>query len=182
MKITSTELSEVFIVEPLVHEDSRGFFMETYRSDTFADVGINEVFVQDNQSYSKEPNTVRGLNFQLTPPMGKIMRVTQGSAFLVAVDIRRESPTLGKWVGIVASSENKIQLYAPAGFARGFQTLVPDTEVTYKCSAFHNAAGEGEVLWNDPAIGIVWPLPGEPIMSERNRNAPLLADWLTKSE
>lgn len=182
MTIEPTSIEGVFLLRPVVHEDARGFFMETFRSDELSAAGILETFVQDNHSYSREKNTVRGLNFQWEPPMSKIMRVTRGSAFLVAVDIRRDSPTLGKWFGIEGNEENKLALYAPAGFARGFQTLTPDTEIQYKCSAFHDSDGEGEILWNDPELAIAWPLSGEPVISERSRKAPSFASWLARPE
>ena len=114
--------------------------------------------------------------------MAKIMRVTQGKAFLVAVDIRKGSPTLGKWISIEASAENKKQLFAPAGFARGFQTLSDNCEVQYKCTAIHNGEGEGTILWNDSALGITWPLQGTPILSERNKSALTLEEWLKSPE
>ncbi len=123
MEIEKTFIDGVYVVTPFAHEDERGFFMESYNADKLKEAGIDDIFIQDNHSRSVVKNTVRGLNFQLNPPMAKLMRVTRGSAFLVAVDIRKNSPTLGKWFGIESSEENKKQLYAPAGFARGFQTL-----------------------------------------------------------
>lgn len=182
MNIESTKLSGVFIITPAVHVDGRGFFMESYRKDVLASVGVFDDFVQDNHSLSEKKNTVRGLNFQWNPPMAKLMRVTKGSAFLVAVDIRVDSPTLGQWIGLEVSAENKKQLYAPAGFARGFQTLTEGCEVQYKCSAFHNNEGTAEIAWNDSEIGIMWPLPGDPIISDRSLNAPSLAEWLARPE
>ena len=181
MTIEPTALPGVYICTPIVHEDERGFFMESYRQDAFAEAGITDVFVQDNHSRSVR-NTVRGLNFQWDPPMAKLMRVTQGSAFLVAVDIRKNSPTLGRWIGIEASAENKKQLYAPVGFARGFQTLTDNCEVQYKCSALYKKEGEGEIVWNDPDIGIVWPIREAPIVSERSKIAPTLKEWLARPE
>lgn len=182
MNIEPTTLEGVYVITPEAHTDDRGFFMESYRQDVLKDAGIEAVFVQDNHSRSLVRNTVRGLNFQFDPPMAKLMRVSRGSAFLVAVDIRKDSPTLGKWFGIEASEDNKKQLYAPAGFARGIQTLSDICEVQYKCTAFHNGSGEGEILWNDPAIGIEWPIKETPLLSERNKNAPTLKDWLLKPE
>lgn len=182
MKIEKTEINGVYVCLPTVHEDSRGFFMESFRQDELEKAGIHSVFVQDNHSLSKIRNTVRGLNFQWEPPMAKIMRVTRGSAFLVAVDIRKNSPTLGKWFGIEASAENKKQLYAEAGFARGFQTLSDDCEVQYKCTAIHEGGKEGEILWNDPVIGIEWPIQEDPILSDRSKNAPKLEEWLSRPE
>lgn len=182
MVIEPTEIEGVFVVTPTVHTDERGFFMESFRADAFESKGLPTHFVQDNHSRSVPKNTVRGLNFQFDPPMAKLMRVTRGSAFLVAVDMRKNSPTLGKWVGIEATEENKKQLYAPAGFARGFQTLTENTEVQYKCTAFFNQAGEAEIAWNDPTIGIAWPLAGEPLLSVRAAQAPSFKEWLSKPE
>lgn len=182
MNIEPTPLSGAFVLTPKVHEDARGFFMETFRADELAAVGITDNFVQDNHSLSVAQNTVRGLHFQYDAPMAKLMRVTRGSAFLVAVDIRKGSPTLGKWFGIEASAEDKKQLYAPAGFARGFQTLVENTEVQYKVDAFFNPDAQGEIAWNDPEIGIEWPLAGEPMVSDKNRESPSFQDWLARPE
>ena len=182
MIIEKTEIEGVYVCTPVVHADDRGFFMESFRSDEFSKVGINDLFVQDNHSLSATCNTVRGLNFQFNPPMAKIMRVTRGKAFLVAVDIRKNSPTIGKWIGIESSAENKKQLYAPAGFARGFQTLTDNCEVQYKCTSTHNNEGQGEILWNDPAIGINWPIKSDPVISERSKNAQTLKQWLSRPE
>jgi dTDP-4-dehydrorhamnose 3,5-epimerase len=182
MKIEQTAIAGVYVLTPVVHEDERGFFMETYRADELAKAGITDEFIQDNHSLSMQQNTMRGMHFQWEKPMSKLMRVTRGRAFLVAIDLRKDSPTLGKWVGIEASAENKKQLYAPASFARGFQTLTPDVEVEYKCSALYNPDTQGEIAWNDPAIGVEWPIKEAPLTSERNRNSPLLADWLARPE
>jgi len=182
MTIEKTAIEGVFICTPMVHEDERGFFMESYRADLFEKAGIADTFIQDNHSRSTRKNTIRGLNFQWNPPMAKIMRVTRGSAFLVAVDLRKGSPTLGKWVGIEASEENKKQLYAPGSFARGFQTLSEVCDVQYKCSAFHAPEGEAEIAWNDSDIRIDWPIKDEPFMSERSRKAPSLQSWLMRPE
>lgn len=182
MKIEPTTLEGVFVVTPEVHEDARGFFMESYRRDAFVAAGIADTFVQDNHSRSTRKNVVRGLHFQWDPPMAKLMRVTVGAAFIVAVDIRRGSPTLGKWVGIEASADNKLELYAPGSFARGFQTLSDICEVQYKCSALYNPSAQGEIRWDDPTLGITWPLEGQPFMSERSANAPGLEKWLERPE
>jgi len=161
---------------PEVFEDERGFFMETYRADQFKAWGLPTDFVQDNQSYSRK-GVVRGLHFQWNPPMGKLMRVTRGAAFLVAVDLRLGSPTLGKWLGIEATSENRRQVWAPASFARGFCALTDDVDVQYKCTGTYNAKAESAIRWDDPAIGITWPLR-DVIVSEKDRNAQTLAEWL----
>lgn len=154
--------------------------METFKKSILKEIGITEEFVQDNHSRSAK-NIVRGLHFQWEPPMGKLMRVTRGMAFLVAVDIRKGSPTLGQWFGLEVSEENKKQVYAPAGFARGFCSLRDDTEVQYKCTGEYNQGAEAGILWNDPEIGIVWPVE-QPILSERDQIAQTLKDWLSKPE
>jgi dTDP-4-dehydrorhamnose 3,5-epimerase len=182
MKIESTPLRDVFVITPEAHEDARGFFMETYREDAFKAAGIKDTFVQDNHSRSTQRNVVRGLHFQWEEPMSKVMRVTAGSAFLVAVDLRKGSPTLGKWFGIEASADNKKQLYAPASFARGFQTLSDICEVQYKCSAFYNPDTQGEIRWDDKEIGIDWPIKEPPLLSARSAEAPTLKDWLARPE
>jgi dTDP-4-dehydrorhamnose 3,5-epimerase len=150
--------------------------METYRQDQFLELGLPGSFVQDNHSYSKK-GVVRGLHFQWEPPMGKLMRVTRGHALLVAVDVRVGSPTLGKWVGIEATEENRKQVWAPAGFARGFCALSNDVEVQYKCTGTYNGKAESGIRWDDPAIGIEWPLRNV-IVSEKDRNALTFAEWL----
>src|SRR3954454_23499478 len=165
-KIESVHLNEVIVVQPEVRGDSRGFFMETYRADQFKELGLPTNFVQDNHSKSKK-GVLRGLHFQWEPPMGKLMRVTRGAAFLVAVDIRKGSPTLGKWFGIECSSENRRMVWAPAGFARGFCALSDGTEIQYKCTGIYNGGAESAIRWNDPAIGITWPL-SDVIVSEKD--------------
>jgi dTDP-4-dehydrorhamnose 3,5-epimerase len=157
-------------------EDHRGYFMETYREDQFRELGLPGSFVQDNHSYSKK-GVVRGLHFQWEPPMGKLMRVTRGTAFLVAVDLRLGSPTLGKWVGVEASADNKKQVWAPASFARGFCALTDDVEVQYKCTGTYNGKAESAIRWDDPEIGIEWPVRGA-IVSDKDRGAQSLAQWL----
>lgn len=178
MTIESTTLPGVRVCTPLVHEDVRGFFMESYRQDLLAKEGIEVSFVQDNHARSLVRNTVRGLHFQYAPPIAKLVRVTRGTAFLVAVDIRKGSETLGKWIGIETSEENKKQLFVPAGYAFGYQTLTDDCEVQYKCSALYSPTGEGEIAWNDPEIGIAWPIEDEPVLSARSSKAGSLQDWL----
>src|SRR3989344_1679006 len=157
MKIERTDIEELYIFTPDAFVDERGFFMETYRKDKFQEFGIDAEFVQDNHSRSAK-NVLRGLHFQWEPPMGKLMRVTQGSAFLAAVDIRKKSKTLGKWFGVEASAENRKQLYAPAGFARGFCVLSDTAEIQYKCTGLYNKNAESGIFWNDPGIGIKWPI------------------------
>ncbi len=180
IKIEARFLKDVVVLVPDVFQDSRGFFMETFREDQFKALGLPTHFVQDNHSRSVK-GVVRGLHFQWEPPMGKLMRVTLGSAFLVAVDIRKGSPTLGKWVGVEASAENRRQVWAPAGFARGFCVLSDNAEIQYKCTGIYNNKSESGIRWDDPEIGIEWPLK-DVLLSEKDRNAQTLAQWLSKPE
>lgn len=173
--VEETFIRDLLIVTPEIFKDDRGFFTETYRKDKFAEFGLNTEFVQDNHSRSAK-NVVRGLHFQWEPPMGKLMRVSQGAAFLVAVDIRIGSPTFGKWKGIEASVENRKQIYAPAGFARGFCVLSDFAEIQYKCTGIYSNKAEAGILWNDPAIGIEWPVP-EPVLSKKDEIAQTLEEW-----
>jgi dTDP-4-dehydrorhamnose 3,5-epimerase len=176
IKIESKHLGDVVVVVPEVFQDDRGFFTETFRADQFQALGLPTNFVQDNHSRSAK-GVVRGLHFQWEPPMGKLMRVTLGAAFLVAVDIRKGSPTLGQWVGIEATAENRRSVWAPAGFARGFCALSDATEIQYKCTGIYSNKAESGILWNDPAIGIDWPLK-EVTVSDKDRKAQTLAQWL----
>ena len=169
IRIESRHLEDVVVVLPDIFQDSRGFFTETYRTDQFKELGLPTNFAQDNHSKSAK-GVVRGLHFQWEPPMAKLMRVTVGAAFLVAVDIRKGSPTLGQWVGIEASAENRRCVFAPAGFARGFCALVDGTEIQYKCTGIYNGGAESGILWNDPAIGIEWPL-ADVAVSDKDRRA-----------
>jgi dTDP-4-dehydrorhamnose 3,5-epimerase len=176
IKIEKTEIEDVIIVEPDVFQDDRGFFTEVYRKDQFKGSGLPGDFVQLNHSGSVR-NVTRGLHFQWDPPMGKLMRVTRGEAFLVAVDIRKDSPTLGKWLGLKVSEENRLQVWAPAGFARGFCVLSEYAEIQYLCTGIYSNKGESGILWNDPEIGIEWPVK-DPILSEKDMKAQTLAQWL----
>lgn len=180
IKIEAQYLGDVIVVVPEIFQDSRGFFCETYREDQFAALGLPTRFAQDNHSRSSK-GVVRGLHFQWEPPMGKLMRVTAGSAFLVAVDIRKGSPTLGRWVGIEASAENRRCVWAPAGFARGFCALTDGTEIQYKCTGLYNNKGESGIRWDDPEIGVQWPLR-DVIVSDKDRNARTLAQWLASPD
>ncbi len=175
-RIESVHLDAIKVVVSDVFEDERGFFMEAYRADKFQELGLPHEFVQDNHSRSQR-NVLRGLHFQWQPPMAKLMRVTFGEAFLVAVDIRKGSPTLGQWYGEVVSAQNKKQIFAPAGFARGFCVLSDFAEVQYKCTGIYNQACESGIRWNDPEIGIAWPVKN-PIVSEKDGQAQTLAEWL----
>lgn len=181
-EIESRHLDEVLVIAPRAIQDERGFFMETYRADLFSQLGITDSFVQDNHSRSIK-GVLRGLHFQWEPPMGKLMRVTVGSAFLVAVDIRPGSHTAGRWFGAEVSAENKKQIWAPAYFARGFLALSDVVEVQYKCTGAYNQKAESGIRWNDPDIGIEWPqLDVEYIVSEKDQNARSLRNWLSSSE
>lgn len=176
IKIESRLSEDVVVVVPEVFQDSRGFFMETFREDQFKALGLPYQFVQDNHSRSVKGVT-RGLHFQWDPPMGKLMRVSLGSAFLVAVDIRKGSPTLGKWFGIEVSAENRRQVWAPAGFARGFCVLSDLAEIQYKCTGLYNPKGESGIRWDDPEIGVKWPTTNA-LLSEKDKKAQTLAQWL----
>lgn len=180
-KVESRSLRDVVVLVPEIFQDSRGFFMETYREDKFRELSLPDRFAQDNHSRSIR-GVVRGLHFQWEPPMGKLMRVTQGSAFLVSVDIRKGSPTLGKWVGVEASVENRRQVWAPAGFARGFCVLSDFAEIQYKCTGVYNNKAESGILWNDQEIGVEWPLSAAAELSEKDKKAQTLAQWLAKPE
>ncbi len=180
IRVETTPLRDVLIVVPDVFQDPRGFFMEVYRQDVFAAAGLPTTFVQLNHSRSTRGVT-RGLHFQWEPPMGKLMRVTQGAAFLVAVDIRKGSPTIGHWFGTELTAESKRQLWAPAGFARGFSVLSDAAEIEYLTTGTYNARGEAGIRWDDPAIGITWPV-SNPILSDRDRVAQTLAQWLERPE
>ena len=169
--------TDLKLISTTRHEDQRGFFAETFSKRRLIDWGIDEEFVQDNQSLSREVGTLRGLHFQ-TPPnaQAKLVRCGRGTIFDVAVDIRRGSPTYGQWKGYELSAENGYQLYIPVGFAHGFVTLEPDSEIVYKCSDYYAPESEGAVLWNDPEIGIEWPIKNDPILSEKDKAAHFLAD------
>ncbi len=176
IRILERHLRDVVVLETQVFEDARGFFMEVFRADQFEALRLPGVFVQDNHSRSSK-GVIRGLHFQWDPPMGKLMRVTFGEAFVVAVDIRKGSPTLRQWFGTVISAGNKKQVWAPAGFARGFCVLSDFAEVQYKCTGTYNPERESVIRWNDPALGIPWPVRN-PQLSNKDRTAPALAEWL----
>jgi dTDP-4-dehydrorhamnose 3,5-epimerase len=177
IRIESRHLGDVAVLAHEVFEDPRGFFMEVFRADLYKELGLPTEFVQDNHSRSKQ-GVVRGLHFQWDPPMGKLMRVTYGSAFLVAVDIRKGSPTLGQWFGAEVSARDKKQVWAPAGFARGFCVTSDFAEIQYKCTGIYNSKGESGIRWNDPKIGIQWPVK-EPELSAKDRQAQTLDEWLS---
>lgn len=178
MKFLSTELPGVLIIEPDVHRDPRGFFLESYHLQKYREGGISLPFVQDNHSYSIR-GAIRGLHAQLRRPQGKLLRVLEGEVFDVAVDIRKGSPTFGRWVGINLSSENFRQCYVPPGFAHGFAVLSSSAQLEYKCTDYYDPSDEIGVLWNDPEIGVVWPVEN-PILSGKDLRAPRLREIADK--
>lgn len=176
MKVTETELKGVFVVEPQVFGDGRGWFMESWSARKLAEAGINVNFVQDNHSFSAAKGTLRGLHYQLNPMcQAKLLRCTRGEILDVAVDIRRGSPQFAKWVGVRLSADNKKQLFIPRGFAHGFITLTDDVEVMYKADNYYAPECDGNIRWNDPDIGVDWGM--EPTnLSDKDKNAPLLKE------
>lgn len=175
--VEDTFIEDVKIVKPEIFKDDRGFFTEIYRADQYKELGLPYEFVQFNHSGSVK-NTVRGLHFQWEPPMGKLMRVTRGAAFLVAVDIRKGSPTLGKHFGKILSADNPPELiWAPAGFARGFGVLSDYAEIQYLTTGVYSSLAESGILWNDPELGIDWPVR-EPLLSPKDAKAQTLRQWL----
>lgn len=180
ISVEQTPIPDVLVIRHEVFEDERGFFMEVFRGDLFAEIGLPDHFVQVNHSRSVR-GVVRGLHFQWEPPMGKLTRVTRGSAFLVAVDVRPGSPTLGRWFGTRVSEEDRLQIWAPAGFARGFGVLSETAEIQYLTTGVYNSAGESGILWNDPEIGIDWPVEN-PVLSPKDMKAQTLAEWLARPD
>ena len=174
MQVVPTAIPDVLVIEPDVHRDHRGFFLESYHWAKFTTLGVPGPFVQDNHSRSRA-RTLRGLHLQLDEPQAKLVRVIAGEVLDVAADVRRGSPTFGRWIGVQLSSENFRQCYIPTGFAHGFYVLSDGAEVEYKCSCPYNPAGEIGIVWNDPQIAIEWP-DREPILSGRDAALPRLAD------
>ena len=174
MRVVPTDLPGVVVIEPEVHADGRGFFLETYHAERYEQHGIRGPFVQDNHSRSTA-GTVRGLHLQLRRPQGKLIRVIEGEVYDVAVDVRRGSPTFGRWVAVTLSAENFKQCYVPPGFAHGFLVVSPSAQVEYKCTDLYDRASEIGIAWNDPAIAIPWPI-AEPILSDRDRRNPTMAE------
>eukprot|EP00130_Batrachochytrium_dendrobatidis_P008514 XP_006683389.1 hypothetical protein BATDEDRAFT_15110 [Batrachochytrium dendrobatidis JAM81] len=176
MKIIDTNLQDVKIIEPKVFKDNRGYFMESFNQQTFADLGNNYYFIQDNHSLSLDKDVIRGLHFQLSPKaQTKLVRVITGAIYDVAVDIRKGSPTFGSWVGVTLSEENHRMLLVPKGFAHGFCTLTENTHVQYKVDAYYSSENDKGIRWNDPTLAIDWPT-SKPILSEKDRHQPLLND------
>lgn len=179
MKIIASELKDVLLIEPKVFEDARGSFYESYHQRRLAEAGLTAQFVQDNHSHSKHA-VLRGLHYQVVRPQGKLIRCVLGEVFDVAVDLRRSSPTFGRWLGTTLSAENRLQIYVPGGFAHGFLVLSETADVVYKCTDFYAPEHERTIAWNDPKLAIDWPL-AEPILSDKDRRglafdkAPLFA-------
>ena len=177
MKVIETEIKDLVVIEPNVFGDHRGWFMETYNEEKFKEFGIDLKFVQDNQSFSATKGTLRGLHYQLNPKaQSKLVRCTRGSIFDVAVDIRKGSPTFGKWFGIELTEENKKQLLIPKGFAHGFLTLSENVEVQYKVDELYSPENDRGIRWNDSTIGIEWPIDGDPILSGKDEKAPFFEE------
>lgn len=177
MDVDATTIPDVLLLRPRRHGDHRGFFAETYNRRALAALGIELDFVQDNHSLSAQAGTLRGLHWQAPPAaQAKLVRCGRGAILDVAVDIRRGSPTFGRWAGAELSAENGAQLFIPAGFAHGFVTLLPDSEIVYKCSDYYAPETEGALRWDDPALGIDWPLSAPPVLSARDAAAPRLAE------
>ena len=177
-KFIKTEIEGLLVIEPHVFLDERGYFMETYNFLDFKEAGINVNFVQDNQSKSKK-GVLRGLHFQTRNPQGKLVRVIKGEVFDIAVDLRRESKTFGKWYGLILSSEKKNMFYIPENFAHGFLVLSNEAELTYKCTNFYDPESESGIIWNDPDINICWPTEGidSIILSEKDKKHGSLKDY-----
>ncbi len=176
MKLEQTSLPGVILIKPNVFEDGRGFFMESWNARSYADAGIDADFLQDNLSQSAR-HTLRGLHYQVEQPQGKLVRVVVGEVFDVAVDLRRSSPTFGKYEGVMLSAENKHSLWIPPGFAHGFLVLSDTATFEYKCTDFYAPEHERTIRWDDPDIGIDWPLPDgdDPVLSEKDATACSLA-------
>ena len=168
MQFIPAAISDVLIIEPNVFGDARGFFLESWNERAFLEAGIKARFVQDNHSRSAR-NVVRGLHYQIRQPQGKLVRVTVGEIFDVAVDIRKSSPTFGKWAGTKLSTQNKRIIWIPPGFAHGFLALSESAEILYKTTDYYSPEHERTILWNDPELGIAWPLQGEPLLSAKDR-------------
>ena len=177
IKVTTCDIEGLYVIEPTVFIDERGYFMETYNQNDFKEAGLNMTFVQDNQSMSVK-GVLRGLHFQKQYPQGKLVRAVRGTVFDVAVDLRSDSKTYGKWFGVTLSAENKKQFYIPEGFAHGFLVLSDEAEFAYKCTDFYHPGDEGGLLWSDPEIGVDWPIePGmELIISDKDKKWSGLKD------
>lgn len=179
MELIETAIEDVFIIEPTVHGDDRGFFMESWNARTFAKLGLDLDFVQDNHSRSSR-GVLRGLHYQQPKPQGKLVRVVSGAVFDAVVDLRRSSPTFGKWVGVELSAANRRMFWVPPGMAHGFLCLEDGTDFLYKCTGYYDAASEHSLLWNDPEVGIEWPLEQiDPQLSAKDRDGKPLNEAVT---
>lgn len=176
IKVTKLEIPGLYLIEPMVYGDSRGYFMETYNQKDMHEAGLDMAFVQDNQSMSKK-GVLRGLHYQKNYPQGKLVRVIRGAVFDVAVDLRKDSPTFTKWYGVELSAENKKQFYIPEGFAHGFLVLSDEAEFCYKVTDFWHPDDEGGIIWNDPTINVDWPPCCKPVLSEKDMKLPFLKDF-----
>ena len=172
---TETKIKDVFVIQPTVYGDNRGYFMETYNEEEFKAAGLNYRFVQDNQSSSKK-GVLRGLHFQKTYPQAKLVQVLKGEVFDVAVDLRKGSDTYGQWVGVLLSEDNKKQFMIPRGFAHGFLVVSDYAEFAYKCDDFYHPEDEGGIMYDDPFVGIEWPEVGELTLSEKDKKHPRLQE------
>lgn len=176
MKVIHLNLEGALLIEPTVHEDARGFFLENFNHQVMKNHGIHCNFIQDNHSMSAVPGTIRGLHYQLEPKgQTKLVRVVSGAIYDVVVDIRQQSPTYGRWTGVILSEYNKRQLLVPKGFAHGFCTLIPNTQVTYKVDEYYSPSQDRGILWNDPDLGIDWPV-SSPVLSEKDSLHPCFKD------
>ena len=174
-KFNKTDIEGVYIIESQVFGDNRGYFLETYNKKDFDNAGLKYDFVQDNQSKSRK-GVLRGLHFQKNHPQAKLVRVLEGEVFDVAVDLRKDSKTYGKWVGVILSAENKKQFMIPRGFAHGFVVLSDEATFAYKCDDFYHPEDEGGIMWNDPEVNVKWPYEGEVILSEKDKKHPNLKE------
>lgn len=177
MNVIKTKLKDCVIIKPQVYGDDRGFFLETFQANRYADkAGVSLPFVQDNHSRSSK-GVLRGLHFQKTKPQGKLVRVISGEVYDVAVDLRQDSPTFGLWEGVILSEENKTQFWVPPGFAHGFIVLSETADFEYKCTEYYDPSDEGSLLWSDPTLSISWPMK-DPKLSKKDANAPKFADLM----
>lgn len=176
MQFLHSDIPDVVVIDPVVHEDARGFFTETWHAEKFADAGIDAAFVQDNHTRS-ERGTLRGLHYQVEQAQGKLVRVSQGEAFDVAVDLRKSSPTFGQWTGTTLSGENRRSIWIPPGFAHGFYVTGDCAEFIYRCTDYYSPENERTIRWDDPDIGIVWPLGNAtPVVSDKDAAGVALKD------
>lgn len=178
MEVIKTKLDGCLIIRPKIFADERGFFLETYQEKRYQEAGINERFVQDNRSRSTQ-NVLRGLHFQKNKPQGKLVTVIEGEVFDVAIDLRPNSKTFGQYESVILTSDNKLQFYVPPGFAHGFCVISPTAEFQYKCTDYYDPEDESGLIWNDPDIGVEWPI-NDPILSSKDEKQPLLSQIKNK--